>query len=260
MNQTSGESVFWWIVASTLGMWAVAGAASADGVERLPMVDRSIEYHGGESFEASVTRFDVCSKSGCSSVQVTMDGGLFDHDVTAPVRGGKRRVRSTNDAVELWENGERMAVDDPERRQALRDWAMQRVYFNFLPYRLNDPSVHKQDLGFESRDGRELQKVKVSFQSGSSTDADDEYLYWFDPDTARLELFAYSYESGEGGLRFRRLFNYRRVGGLLFYDQENWGVEGRDLSVDLLTPEYVQSELRLVSTVTLENISVEALP
>ena len=186
-----------------------------------------------------------------------MNGGLFEYDVTGTVRGKERRVRSTNRAVELWEDGKTVEVEDPKRRQSLRDWAMQRVYFNFLPYRLNDPSVFKQDLGIETWDGRELRKVKVSFEPGSSTDASDEYLYWFDPGTHRLELFAYSYEVNGGGLRFRRLFDYRRVGGLLFYNQQNWGVEGEGLSVDLVRPEYVESEMRLVSTIELRGIAVD---
>ena len=119
--------------------------------------------------------------------------------------------------------------------------------------------MYKEDLGIEVWDDRRLRKVKVTFEAGTSTDASDEYLYWFDPDTGRLELFAYSYEVNGGGLRFRRLFNYRRVGGLLFYDQENWGTEGPGLAIDLVTPEYVETRMRHVSTIELRDIEVEAL-
>jgi hypothetical protein len=227
-------------------------------VTRLAIVDEAIEYHGGARFSASVSRFEVCSKSGCSAVTVSMDGGLFDYDVVGTVRGAERRVKSSNESLELWEDGESVEVDDPKRRQSLRDWAMQRVYFNFLPYRLNDPSVYKEDLGIEIWDGRELRKVKVSFEPGTSTDATDEYLYWFHPETRRLELFAYSYEVNGGGLRFRRLFDYRRVGGLLFYNQENWGTEGEGLRVDQVTPEYVESQMRLVSKIELRALAVES--
>jgi hypothetical protein len=247
------------LVAAAIGLGAASAAADAPGgkVKVLPIVDAAIEQHGGSVFEASKTRFDVCSKSGCSTVSVTMNRGLFEYDVTAMVRGVERRVRSTNDQVEVWVDGERVEVAEAQR---YRNWAMQRVYFNFLPYRLNDPSAYKEDLGVELFEGRELHKVKVSFEPGSSTDASDEFLYWFDPESARMEFFAYSYESGEGGLRFRRLFNHRRVGGLVFYDQENWGVEGKGLSVDLVTPEYVATAMRHISTVEMRNISVEALP
>ena len=59
-------------------------------------------------------------------------------------------------------------------------------------------------------------------------------------------------------MRFRRAFNYRRVGGILFFDQENWGIDGPGLGVDQIDPEFVRS-LPHVSTVELEDIRVEPL-
>jgi hypothetical protein len=99
----------------------------------------------------------------------------------------------------------------------------------------------------------------VRFAEGSSTDADDEYTYWFDPESGRLEQFAYSYSGNPDGLRFRKLHNYREVGGLLFFDQENLGAEGEGLSVGAITPEFVADRLRVVSEVRLEGIRVEGL-
>ena len=133
---------------------------------------------------------------------------------------------------------------------------MARVYFAFLPSRLDDPSVGLEDLGREDWDGRALRKVKVTFEAGTSTDAEDEFLYWFDPDTARLEQFAYSYERNDGGLRFRKLINYRRVGGILFFDQKNYGIDGPGLSVDLISPEFFRDSMHHVSTVELKDILV----
>ena len=43
---------------------------------------------------------------------------------------------------------------------------------SFLPYRLNDPGVYKQDLGLERWGDRELHKVKVTFEPGSSNAAE----------------------------------------------------------------------------------------
>jgi hypothetical protein len=169
-----------------------------------------------------------------------------------------REVLASNDRLQHWHNAAAVEVP-PERQTPLRDWAMARVYFSFLPYRLNDESVVKEDLGIETWSGRELHKVKITFLPGSSTDADDEFLYWFDPETGRLEQFAYSFEGSPGGLRFRPLFNYRRVGGILFFDQENWGAAGDELSVELVDPDFVASMER-ISTVELKDIRVEELP
>ncbi len=236
----------------------VSPALGAEKVERLAVVDQAIEYHGGELFQQSEIRLRMCSKSGCSELRARVDGGRFDLEAAAAVSDGHRRVRITNDSVARWENGARRVVES-ELEQRFRDWVMSRIYFTFLPFRLNDPSVFKQDLGAEEWNGRLLHKVKVTFTPGSSTHAQDEYLYWFDPQTGRLEQFAYSYATGGGGLRFRRTFNHRRVGGIGFFDQENLGVNGPDLSVDLITPDYVAGTMTPVSTITLHDITVEVL-
>lgn len=238
---------------------AVAGSQTASALEppkarRLEIVDRAIEFHGGEVYTRSATSLRLCSASGCFDVEAKVEGGTFDHVVSGSSRGVARKVRIDNDTVEVWENGEPIAVE-LERRQAYRDWVMARVYFCFLPFRLNDDSVYKRDLGLEEWNGRRLHKVEVTFEPDSSTDAGDQYLYWFDPDTGRLEQFAYSFTGNPGGLRFRRAFNYRRISGILFFDQENWGAEGGELAVGDLDPAAVK-RLRRVSTVELRQIAV----
>lgn len=236
-----------------------AAAATAAPVHQLPIVDRAIAFHGGDLYRASTTTLDVCSKSGCYHVVARQDGDLYEHVVSGQVGEHQRRVRATNDTVEVWQDGAPVAVADSEA-QRYRDWVMQRIYFSFLPYRLNDPSALKEDLGVVDWRARSLHKVKVTFASGSSTDAQDEYLYWLDPETGQVELFAYSYEGRPGGLRFRRAINHRRVNGILFFDQENLGVEGDGLKVDAIDPAYVEQQMRPVSTVELREVTVEARP
>jgi hypothetical protein len=222
---------------------------------RIEIVDRAIALHGGDRYRHSRARFELCSKPGCYEVSAAVDGGLYEYRVKGPVRGGVREVVATNDRVLHWSNGRVMEVT-PEGEVALRDWVMGRVYFSFLPYRLDDDSVVQEDLGLESWAGRELHKVKVTFVPHSSTDADDEFVYWFDPQTGRLEQFAYSFAGSPGGLRFRRLYNFRRIGGLLFSDQENWGAAGDELRVEQIDSDFVASMER-ISTVELQNVQVD---
>lgn len=60
-----------------------------------------------------------------------------------------------------------------------------------------------------------------------------------------------------GGLTARReAFNCRRVGGILFFDQENLGVDVEGLSVDQIDERFVSERLRQISTVTLQNLQV----
>lgn len=241
---------------------AFAADTAAPTTDHLPIVDKAIEYHGGDLYRSTETKLTIRSRSGAFELISRMDGDHYDHTVVGTTSDGKaRRVRATNDAVEETRDGVAVALDE-EAAGRDRDFVNARVYFPFLPFRLNDPGVYKQDLGLENWAGRELHKVKVTFEAGSSTDANDEYLYWFEPETGRLALFAYSFGTGteRGGLRLRKGFNYRRVGGILFFDSENWGVDGSgDLRVEQITPEYAAKSFEKISTVVVEDISVELL-
>ena len=86
-------------------------------------------------------------------------------------------------------------------------------------------------------------------------------MYWFDPKTARLEQFAYTYVNSDGsrGLRFRRLNNFRRVSGLLLFDQENLGREDHSLPLEAIDPVTVDSQLRVISQVSLQRVSVKPI-
>lgn len=245
-------------------IWALAvgfvtplSAGKAPAGERLVVVDRSIDFHGGERYQQSFIELEMCSKSGCYELGSRIDGGLFELEVEGPAAGYRRRARITNDTVELWQEGAEIELSEADSR-SIRNWVMARIYFVFLPYRLNDGSVLKQDQGSEVWGQRLLHRVKVSFVPGSSSGADDEFLLWFDPESGRLEQFAYSFAGNPGGLRFRRAFNFRRVGGILFFDQENWGVDGPGLAVDRITPDEV-SGWTLISTVTVDEIRVSGL-
>ncbi len=236
----------------------LAASVDAETSRHLDIVDRAIAYHGGDAYQTSRTELDLCSKSGCFHLVAEVDGGRFDYRVSRETAESAIEVRSTNDTLEVVRDGANVDVE-AAKAQSYRDWAMARVYFCFLPFRLNDPSVIQQDLGLVDWDGRKLHKVKVTFEADSSTDASDEFMYWFDPDTARLEFFAYSYDNNGGGLRFRRAVHHRRIGGILFFDQENLGTEDADISVDDLDAAVVRDRLRHISTVRLEAIKVTAI-
>ncbi len=242
-----------------LSLWlpSVAPAVSEERVEQSALVDRAIAQHGGEAYGHTETSLDICSKSGCFHVETRTQKDRFDFKVAGKASGRHREVSSVGGLTTVKLDGETIAVDGTAMQRHI-DWAMARIYFCFLPYRLNDPGVYKQDLGLTDWGGRTFHRIKVTFEPGSSTDASDEYMYWFDPETARLEFFAYTYDDNGGGLRFRRAINHRRFGGILFFDQENFGTEGAGLSVDLIDEAFVRNKLRHVSTVRLEDIEVRS--
>ena len=223
----------------------------------LPIVAKSIEFHGGDVYDHSAVSLTITSLSGSFDIVSRRQGPGFDYTVTGKVGRNQveRRVHYTNDTLEQWENGEPVELDEEAARQA-RAYVDARVFFPFLPYALKGGDIHFEDQGLEAWDGRELQRVKVTFTPDTSNDADDSYLFWFDPDTGQLEQFGYDFN---GGIRFRKAISFMRVGSLLFSTQENYAVDGDRVPVDTLNPEYVSEEMKLLSTVVLSNIEVTPL-
>ena len=235
---------------------AACGSGAAD--PDLPdIVAQSIEFHGGDLYESAAISMTITSLSGSFRIEATRDGGEYEHVVINPAGDGRpeRRVRLTNEGVSEWRGGEEIALDTENDRRA-RAFVDARVFFPLLPYTLKGGDVRFEDRGLETWDGRELRRVKVTFTPGSSNDADDAYTFWFDPDTGRVEQFGYDFDNG---LRFRRATSFQRVGGVLFSDQENYAVDGGKVPVDTLTPEYVASSMRLLSTVVISDVTVTPL-
>ncbi len=228
------------------------------GEDPLPeIVAKAIAHHGGNLYEASHISMTITSLSGGFNIEVTRDGGTFEYIVTNPATDTRpeRKVRLTNERVTEWQDGMEITLDEEGERRA-RAFVDARVFFPLLPYTLKGGDIHFEDKGMDTWNGRELQRMKVTFAPGSSNDADDAYTFWFDPESGRVEQFGYDFDNG---LRYRKATAFNRIGGVLFSDQENYAVDGGKIPVDTLSEDYVESEMRLLSTVTISNIEVEPL-
>ena len=220
------------------------------------IVAKSIEFHGGNLYEGSAITMTITSLSGSFQIEATRQGGQFDHAVIGTTREGvERRVRVTNDAVQEWRGGEEVELDEQEVTRA-RAFVDARVFFPLLPYTLNGGDVNYEDLGIETWEGRDLHKIRVSFTPGTSNDADDAYMFWFDPETGQMEQFGYDFD---GGLRFRKGIEFQQVGGVIFSTQENYAIDGGRVPVGMLSPSYVAENMSLLSTVVISAVTVEPL-
>lgn len=237
----------------------VSGCGSSNESLALPptmpeIVARSIEFHGGSLYEHSTMAMTISSLSGSFRIETTRRGGQFNHTVIGTMGGDvERRVRVDNDGVQESHGGNEVVLDENGTRIA-RAFVDARVFFPLLPYSLNGSAVQFEDLGQDTWSGRDLHKVKVSFTPESSNDADDHYMFWFDPETGRMEQFGYDFD---GGLRLRKGVEFERVGGVLFSTQENYAIDGERIPVDLLSEDYVAENMRLLSTVVISDVTVE---
>lgn len=225
---------------------------------RLPILEKAISFHGGSLYNNSEISLTISSLSGEFDIVARAEDGLFDYTVISQVGSDlkiQRKVRLTNTTIQRWDDGVEVELDEQTAEQ-VQTFVNARVFFPLLPYSVGGAGVLTEDLGIERWDNRGLHKIKITFQPNTSNDADDSYMFWFDPETGRMEQFAYDFA---GGLRFRKATKFNRVGGILFSDQENYAVDGGRISVDVLTADYVRETMKLLSVVKINNIDVEAL-
>lgn len=131
-------------------------------------------------------------------------------------------------------------------------------YFMQLPFGLNDPAVHKYYLGDSEIKGASYHKIKVQFKKeGGGEDHQDEYRYWVNDSTRTIDYLAYSYDTGEGGLRFRAAENPRTIEGIRFVDYKNYAPKSDSLILGDLEKAYKNDALELLSSIKNEDIEVE---
>ena len=128
------------------------------------------------------------------------------------------------------------------------------IYFATLPYKLQDASVNKKFIEETTIKDKQYDVVGVTFgQNGGGKDFDDEFHYWINKQTHKIDYLAYSYRTNDGGVRFRTAFNTRVIDGLTFQDYINyeapWGTALKDL------PKlYEQGKLKELSQILTENV------
>jgi len=97
------------------------------------------------------------------------------------------------------------------------------IYFATLPYKLRDPAVNLYPAGTTTIKGKSYDVLSVNFDKvGGGVDHDDNFMYWINKQTDRIDYLAYDYKTNKGGVRFRSAYNPRVVAGVLFQDYVNY--------------------------------------
>lgn len=132
------------------------------------------------------------------------------------------------------------------------------IYFASLPYKLRDPSVNLYLAETIDIKGQTYNVLRVNFdQEGGGVDHDDNFMYWINRETDRIDYLAYDYKTNEGGVRFRSAYNPRVVDGVLFQDYVNYEAPlGTALAE--LPALYEKGQLKELSRIKTEDVEVLA--
>lgn len=128
------------------------------------------------------------------------------------------------------------------------------IYFATLPYKLQDASVNKKFIEETIIKERRYDVIEVTFgQEGGGKDFDDEFHYWINKQTHKIDYLAYNYRTNDGGVRFRAAFNTREIDGITFQDYINYEAPVKTPLKDL--PKlYEQGKLKEASRILTENL------
>ena len=182
------------------------------------IIRQAVAAHGGEHADRVKIGFDFREYH----YTIILNGGMFQYERERPDSVGYIRDVLNNDGFYREIDGAR--VDLPEETAADYSFSLNAVsYFMLLPFKLTDDAVQLQYLSEETVKGEPYHKIEVTFrQEGGGRDYQDRFVYWFHRDRHTMDYFAYDYETGDSGTRFREAYNARTVGGIRFQDYLNF--------------------------------------
>ena len=162
----------------------------------------------------------------------------------------------TNSAFERFVNSEKTEVSE-EKAKAYSNSINSVFYFFLLPQKLNDPAVKKEYIGKTSINSKDYHTIKVTFQPiGGGEDHEDEFMYWFETSTFKMEMFAYNYQTNGGGIRFRTLKNDTVSAGITFQNYYNLKPNSLTTPLDSLPFLWTKNQLDTLSVIENKNIMV----
>lgn len=235
----------------------VSCAETEESLTAQEIVDKAIENAGGKNYEQAEIEFTFRDRDYLSK----RDGGKFSFErIRMDSTGQRIRDILNNEGLKRFVNDSATILPD-SLVIPISNSVNSVHYFVQLPYGLNAEAANKELLGKDSISGKEYYEIKVTFDEfGGGTDHEDEYLYWIDTQNFEVDYLAYNFEVNDGGIRFRKAINPRRVGGIRIVDYENY--KYKDLSTPLakLDSLYQEGELEPVSLILTENVKVKVDP
>ena len=213
------------------------------------IVNRAIEAHGGKLYDNANYSFVFRG----TKYRFKNDGNSFTYSSEVQKNDFLIKDVLINDTFKRYINNNLQSLnkeDVAKYSEALNSV----IYFATLPYKLQDTSVNKKFIEEITIKEKQYDVVGVTFgKDGGGKDFDDEFHYWINKQTRKIDYLAYGYHTNDGGIRFRSAFNTRVIDGLTFQDYINYeaplGTPLKDL------PKlYEQGKLKELSQILTEDI------
>jgi hypothetical protein len=212
-------------------------------------INQAIKAHGGDLYETADYSFVFRQKN----YRFVNNGDKYTYEVRSTKKGVSTIDQLENNIFTRTQAGEPMELSEKDIEKytgALNSV----IYFATLPHKLKDDAVHKKYIEEITINGRNYDVIEITFsQEGGGEDFDDEYYYWINQDTRKIEYLAYNYQVNGGGVRFRQAFNTRVVEGITFQDYINYKAPVKTPLKELPVL-FEQGKLKELSKIITENI------
>jgi hypothetical protein len=213
------------------------------------IVDRTIEAHGGKLYDNADYSFVF------RGTKYRFQNNETTYAYSSEIQKGDSLIKNvmTPDKFERSVNSNLQALNK-EKTSQYSEALNSVIYFAMLPYKLQDASVNRKFIEETTIKDKQYDVVGVTFgQDGGGRDFDDEFHYWINKQTHKIDYIAYNYRTNNGGVRFRTAFNTRVIDGITFQDYINYEAPLETPLKDLPIL-YEQGKLKEVSQILTETI------
>jgi hypothetical protein len=165
----------------------------------------------------------------------------------------------TNDGFTRFIEGNEAEIDE-NMNQKITNSINSVHYFSVLPFGLNDKAVRKKLLPSTTIKDKKYYKIEISFdENGGGEDFEDVFIYWIGKQDFLIDYLAYSYHVNGGGKRFRVLKEQCNRNGIRFVDYQNYKPLTKEIKLTNLDDAFENNQLKKISEIVLEDITVELL-
>lgn len=179
------------------------------------LIARAINAHGGARYNRAHYAFVFRDRT----YTFQNDGPRYRYTRTDTL--GNRDVLD-NDGIRRSQNGTPVTLSE-KQQNAYAEALNSVIYFATLPHKLQDPAVRATHAGSTTIEEEPYEVLDVRFtEANGGTDHDDTFRYWIHAKRHTIDYLAYNYRVSGGGVRFRRAYNPRTVGGIRFQDYVNY--------------------------------------
>lgn len=213
------------------------------------ILSKTINAHGGEKYDKAHYEFVFRKKK----YTFKNEGQKYTYTASSTKDGQKIIDVLNNDGITRTINGTTTSLSEKQKR-GYTGSLNSVIYFATLPHKLLDPAVNKSYIGKVDIKGMSYDVLHIYFnEENGGVDHDDNFYYWINAKTNRIDYLAYDYKVNNGGVRFRSAYNPRVVDGILFQDYVNYKAPvGTPLS--MLPKLFEKNELTKLSVIETEDI------